>query len=162
MALQTPATTGTVWLSGVVPRFAGLDLAPVGRFKVTDIVSVLRIVVVLVLTLPLLLRGAWAWMPVPAQLALPLAAAAAPVDEAPCEMHAMAPSDRAHAPAWHGSEPASTLCHASAGACCLAVMPSLTAAVPGAMPIASLCYPPLAVPAPAFFGEPHERPPRRT
>jgi hypothetical protein len=88
----------------------------------------------------------------------PLAAATVAAPAPPCAMHAAAPA--AQTPVWRSSEPASTLCHASAGACCLAVMPPVPAPLPGAMPIASLRYPPLAVPAPAFFGDPQERPPR--
>ncbi|KAB0577766.1 hypothetical protein F7Q92_15985 [Ideonella dechloratans] len=119
-----------------------------------------RVLFVLLLTLLLPLRGAWAWMPAPGQGPAPMAAAAVAPQEPPCAMHAAASSAQAQTPVWRSSEPASTLCHASAGACCLAVMPTVPAPLPGAMPIVSLRYPPLAVPAPAFFGDPQERPPR--
>lgn len=117
-----------------------------------------RFLSVLLLALLLPLRGAWAWAP-------PTSVTAS---EPACALHAVAmhavamddePAVAAH-PGRDGATPASTLCHAAAGACCLAVLPGVMAGVPGSQPIASVRYPALALPPLMSFGDPHERPPR--
>ncbi|MCO5975423.1 hypothetical protein [Ideonella oryzae] len=118
-----------------------------------------RVLLVLVLALLLLpLRASWAWAPLPTE---------APAQEAPCVLHALQADgvDGAVAHAMPDSagadHAANPLCHASAGACCLAVLPRGVEGVPRSQPIASVRYPRLTVPAPAFQGAPDERPPRR-
>ena len=124
-----------------------------------------RVLLVLVLALLLPLRASWAWGPLPTQ---------APAQDTPCALHALqadgvdgadgADGMAAHAmPDSAGADHAvNPLCHASAGACCLAVLPRGVEGVPRSQPIASVRYPRLTVPAPAFQGEPDERPPRRS
>ncbi len=114
------------------------------------------------LALLLPLRASWAWVPLSTQ---------APAQDAPCALHALqvdgmdgADGMAAHAMsdgagADHAANP---LCHASAGACCLAVLPRGVEGVPRSQPIASVRYPRLTAPAPAFQGAPDERPPRRS
>lgn len=108
-----------------------------------------RFLSVLLLALLLPLRGAWAWVP-PTPVNAP---------EPACALHAAA-QDAGAEHASQGDRPANTLCHATAGACCLAVLPSIVAGVPGSQPIASLRYPALALPPLISFGDPQERPPR--
>lgn len=108
------------------------------------------------LALLLPLRVSWAWTPVSAE---------APAQDTPCALHALqADGVVTHAmPDSAGADHAANpLCHASAGACCLAVLPRGVEGVPRSQPIASVRYPRLTVPAPAFQGAPDERPPRRS
>lgn len=123
------------------------------RFTVRSVTPSLRLVLLLLLAVLLPLRSGWAWSPE----AVPVAPAS------PCALHAaMSGVDEAIGQGRDdaGTHAVSTLCHASAGACCVAVLPPGGVGVPGSQPIASVRYPRLTVPAPAFHGTPDERPPK--